>query len=124
MDFLANENFPAPSTKILREKGHKVVSIQEIYSGITDVAVLNIAAKEHLIILTFDKDYGELIYRNKYPNPPSVIFFRLKGINPEAAAQLLLSYISADFASRKIAFNNCFSAIDESGLKQKLYSTL
>ena len=80
--FLANENFPRPSTILLRENGYIVKSIQEDYSGIDDVAVIKMAQEQNLIILTFDRDYGELIFKYAKDNPPSVVFFREKGSHP------------------------------------------
>jgi predicted nuclease of predicted toxin-antitoxin system len=61
--FLANENFPRPSTIILRENGFIIKSVQEDYSGISDLEVMKIALELNLIILTFDSDYGELIFK-------------------------------------------------------------
>ena len=54
--FLANENFPRPSTLILRQQGFEVTSIQELSSGISDEEVIEIALKLKLIILTFDSE--------------------------------------------------------------------
>ena len=50
--FLANENFPRPSTIILRENGFSVKSIQEDSPGISDQEVIKIALNSNLIILT------------------------------------------------------------------------
>ena len=61
--FLANENIPRPSILFLREMGYAVKSIQEDRQGVSDEEVLQIAIDEHLIMLTFDRDYGELIFR-------------------------------------------------------------
>ncbi len=65
MKFLANENFPFPSIKFLRENGYEIISISEESSGIADSEVLQKASAENLIILTFDSDYGELIFKYK-----------------------------------------------------------
>ena len=73
MKFLANENFPFPSIKFLREKGFEVISISEELSGVSDEEVLQKASLENLIILTFDRDYGELIFKYRKDNPPSFI---------------------------------------------------
>ena len=59
--FLANENFPRPSTIILRENEFTVKSIQEDFPGIGDPEIMQLALESDLIILTFDNDYGELI---------------------------------------------------------------
>lgn len=41
--FLANENFPKPSIKLLRDNGFEVKSIQEEFPGISGEAVMKIA---------------------------------------------------------------------------------
>ena len=68
MKLLANENFPRTSVLLLRELNYDVTSIGEDNSGISDKAVMKIAENEQRIILTFDRDYGELIYRHNF-NP-------------------------------------------------------
>ena len=52
MIFLANENFPRPSTIFLREKGFNIKSIQEDSPGITDEEVIKIAQELESIILS------------------------------------------------------------------------
>lgn len=118
MKFLANENFPFPSIKILRKNGVEVISIWENLSGISDQQVLDIAQKENCIILTFDKDYGELIFRLSATNPPSVVFFRHKGNNPEFAGKLLSTLIQEN----KIQLENTFTVIEENNIRQRQYA--
>lgn len=118
MKFLANENFPLPSIKALRETGVEVKSIGENLRGISDQQVVDIAQKENLIILTFDKDYGELIFRFSTANPPSVVFFRYKGNNPEFAGKLLSNLIQEN----KIHLENTFTVIEEHNIRQRQYA--
>ena len=61
MDFLANENFPVNSIRLLRKVGHNVASIIEDTPGVKDYTILKRAYEEKRLILTFDRDYGELI---------------------------------------------------------------
>jgi predicted nuclease of predicted toxin-antitoxin system len=69
MKLLANENFPYNSVKYLMGKGFDIKSIGMDYPGITDKEVINLAIEENRTILTFDRDYGELICRfNLKPN--------------------------------------------------------
>ncbi len=58
MRFLANENFPLPSVRLLRQAGYDVASITEDSPGMDDSEVLTRATDERLVILTFDRDYG------------------------------------------------------------------
>ncbi len=117
MQFLANENFPIPSVRALREFGIEVTSITETTPGISDKEVIQIAQKENLIILTFDKDYGELIFRHSVDNPPAVVFFRFKGTTPAFAGDLLRELIKEN----KIQLENTFTVIEENNIRQRQY---
>jgi predicted nuclease of predicted toxin-antitoxin system len=115
--FLANENFPRPSIIILREQGYAVKSIQEEYPGISDEEVLHIAIEQGLVILTFDRDYGELIFRYSTVNPPAVVYFRHKGQVPEFAATALLKLIS----NSEIQITNAFTVLEDKSIRQRYY---
>lgn len=115
--FLANENFPRPSIKLLREKGFTIKSIQEEFPGIPDEIVMDIASEMNLIILTFDSDYGEMIFKHKRDNPPTVIYFRDKGSDPLFAGHLLLDILS----DSKISIYNSFTVVEEKNIRQRFY---
>ena len=117
--FLANENFPRPSILLLRQSEIVVQSIQEEFSGISDEQVLQIAKDTNQIIVTFDKDYGELIFRYHLQNPPAVIYFREKGRNPLFAGQLLLSMLQMNL----IHFESAFTVIEHENVRQRFYRT-
>ena len=117
MKFLANENFPAPSIKILRAAGLDVVSISEMSPGISDLEVVRKAKVDNSIILTFDKDYGEIIFKHESKSPPPVIFFRYKGDHPEYVAQSLLSLLK----TKGISVENIFTVIEQGSIRQRKY---
>lgn len=91
MDFLANENFPLSSVRFLREAGHRVVSIIQEAPGSKDRDILKRAHNERLIILTFDRDYGELIYRFQALLPAGVVYFRFAPATPFEPAEILIN---------------------------------
>jgi len=64
--FLADENFPGSSIRLLRAASHDVAAIIEDSPGVEDAEVLARAVQEQRIALTFDRDYGELIYGRVY----------------------------------------------------------
>jgi len=69
----------------LRELGHDVLVILESSPGATDEVVLERARSERRTLLTFDRDYGELIYLKHLPVPLSVIYLRFVPTSPEDA---------------------------------------
>ncbi len=83
MRILANENFPGPIIRALREKGHDVASVKETMRGASDREVLARAQIEERLVVTFDKDFGELAFRSSLPAKSGVILFRLSGPSPE-----------------------------------------
>jgi predicted nuclease of predicted toxin-antitoxin system len=89
MGFLANENFPAASVRRLRAAGHDVAAVIETDPGAKDPVVLSLAARERRVLLTFDRDYGELIYRRGLPAPLGVVHLRFAPVYPEQAAEKL-----------------------------------
>ncbi len=67
MKFLADECCDTGLVQQLRNFGHDVVYIQETASGSSDNQVLKQAFTEKRILITEDKDFGELVYRLKKP---------------------------------------------------------
>jgi predicted nuclease of predicted toxin-antitoxin system len=90
MRFLANENFPAASVQRLRQSGHDVLYVIEDFPSLDDAVVLGRAHEEQRLILTFDRDYGELIFKHRLPVPLGVIFLRFDPDTPLEPAEMLL----------------------------------
>ena len=67
MRFLADECCDTKLVSFLRKEGHDVVHISEQTTGISDEKILNDAYNEDRILVTEDKDFGELVYRLKKP---------------------------------------------------------
>ena len=67
MKFLAEECCDAELESLLRSKRHDVLYVIEFKPGTLDKEVLEKAFAEKRILLTEDKDFGELIYRFKKP---------------------------------------------------------
>ena len=82
MKFLADECFDARLAQFIRQLGHDVSFQSEAFEGASDKAVLSRAAAEERILLTEDKDFGELVIRLRLP-AYGVIFVRLEGLTLE-----------------------------------------
>lgn len=75
--YLANENVPGEVTAGVRQAGHDLAWISEISPGATDEAVLALALAEKRVLITFDKDFGELAFRRGLRATPGVLLLRL-----------------------------------------------
>lgn len=76
MLLLANENFPLASVELLRKAQHDVLAICEYKPGSSDKEIMELASLQERIILTFDRDYGELIYKYKENLPLGIIYLK------------------------------------------------
>lgn len=74
--------------------GHDVVAIIQDSPGAKDRELLSRAAREHRILLTFDRDYGELIYRRRLAVPAGVVYFRFVPTTPDEPADQLAKILS------------------------------
>ena len=93
MRFLADENFPLPSVRVLSSAGHDTAAVVLQSPGIPDERILGRAAREERILLTFDRDYGRLLYRHSLPAPGGIVYFRFVPSSPEEPAQYLLALL-------------------------------
>jgi predicted nuclease of predicted toxin-antitoxin system len=115
MRFLANENFPLTSVKLIRSSGYDIISITETSPGIKDEEVLELAVNEQRIILTFDRDYGELIYRLRKPTPKGVVYFRYAPLTPEQPAQDLLVLLNVE----NLSLEQKFTVVESNQVRQR-----
>ena len=88
--WLADENFPVPSFRLLKQHGWDITHVELFDAGIPDIAVLQHAIAENRIVLTFDSDLGTLIFRDGY-RPPGLVYFRLTDYLPDEPGQLMLT---------------------------------
>ena len=63
MNLVADESVDQPIVDRLRQDGHTVLSIADLDPGIADNAVLRLADQNSALLLTADKDFGELVFR-------------------------------------------------------------
>lgn len=113
--FLANENIPLATVRRLREKGFDVASVGLDAPSITDKEVMQIAADENRTIITFDRDYGELIYKHGFRPPAGVVYLRMRNYQPEEPAELLLKLLN----DASVEFAGLFTVADEKNIRQR-----
>jgi len=77
----------------LRGAGLNLLWIAETHPGATDEEVLGHCISTHRTLLTFDKDFGELAYRQGLPSDCGIILFRIVPRTPDEVAGLALKAI-------------------------------
>ncbi len=114
MRFLANENFPGQAVEALRQQGHDILWIRTEAPGSPDVTVLEMAEVEERILLTFDRDFGELAFRVGLPATISIILFRLRMNSAARVTEIVV----AALASRSDWTGN-FSVVEEDRIRMR-----
>lgn len=93
MRLLANENFPGAAVTALRAAGHDVSWVRTAAPGSTDQEVLAWAIRDERILLTFDKDFGELAKATALPAGCGVVLMRLPMPRPDGVGRQLADVI-------------------------------
>lgn len=115
MRLLANENFPLDAVEALRADGHDVLWIREDARGSSDEQILHRAQQEERILITFDKDFGELAFRSRLPAISGVILFRISTPTSNYIAQVAVQAIASrtDWAGH-------FSVVEDNRIRMTL----
>jgi predicted nuclease of predicted toxin-antitoxin system len=92
VNFLADESVDGQIVEGLRRNGHLVRYIAEMEPGISDESVLELANQENLLLLTADRDFGELVFRQGLFGP-GIVLIRLAGLSPITKAEMVNSAI-------------------------------
>ena len=86
--FLADENVEMDIVDRLKSLGHIAVHASELTPGRPDTAVLRAASQAGKVLITNDKDFGELVFR-RHHRSAGVILVRLPGRPPATKARLV-----------------------------------
>jgi predicted nuclease of predicted toxin-antitoxin system len=100
---LADEGVDRPTVERLRQSGHQVWYVAEMEPGISDETVLDLANREEAVLLTADKDFGELVSRQGRMTG-GIILIRLAGISPARKAEIVASALAAHGGEMAQAF--------------------
>src|SRR5205809_7602530 len=87
MNLLADEGIDKPIVDALRTAGFDVIYILETNAGADDDFILSLANTEKRILITQDKDFGELVFRLKQVHY-GVILIRLHGYSATLKAEI------------------------------------
>jgi predicted nuclease of predicted toxin-antitoxin system len=112
MRFLADENCDAAVVEALRGAGHDVESVADTMRGATDAAVLATALLGGRVLITEDKDFGEMVFAARTP-AIGVLLLRY----PSSARSSLATVVLDAVAARHAELRGSFTVIGPAGVR-------
>jgi predicted nuclease of predicted toxin-antitoxin system len=119
MQLCANENVAEACVTLLRKRGHDVLWIRESAPGSPDSDVLARAYAENRLLITFDKDFGDLVFHHGAKTAHGIILFRIS--QPSAGA--VAERIAATLASRD-DWPGHFSVVEDLAIRMRRLPTV
>ena len=117
MKLLANENFPLDSVNHLKKNGFDIIFIGDGFYGISDSEVMEKAILENRTILTFDRDYGELIFKYNLKPIMGVIYLRLEKYESDDPGKIIQQL----FKDPEFNPENKLTVVSETNIRQRSY---
>lgn len=116
MRLLVDENVPIVAVRILRLAGHDVFAASESDAGAADDALLARAHVDGRLLITFDRDFGELAVRRHLGASGGIVLLRFVPRSPEEVAELLGELL----ARPDVQWNGRLSVVDRRHIRQRL----
>ena len=113
MKFVADENFPMPSVLGLRNAGLDVLSVQQSFEGIEDPEVLDLARFHDRIVLTFDLDFGDLIFYKGEVAPIGIVLLRFEPNYPREPFEILTELLHT------LKLDGMFTVVSRNKVRQR-----
>lgn len=107
MNLLADESVDRHIVERLRQDGHDVLYIAEAEPSIPDATVFELANEKAALLVTEDKDFGEIVFRDNRLSSGGVVLLRLAGLPSAKKAEI----VAEAFQTRSMEFPNHFSVI-------------
>ena len=107
--FLVDESSGKKLCNFLCQNKFDAVFVGDLFPESLDINILEFAEKEQRILITNDKDFGELVFRLRKPSI-GVIFLRLKKDTPENKQEYTLNIITNFFEKLE---NNFFIVTED-----------
>lgn len=104
MNLVADEGVDRAVVERLRREGHDVVYVAELSPSITDEEVLRRANARNALLITADKDFGDLVFRQRVVHS-GVIFLRLSGLSNATKAAVVARVLRERVAELRGAFS-------------------
>jgi predicted nuclease of predicted toxin-antitoxin system len=110
--FLADENVPVEAVEAARKAGHDLAWIKELSPGADDDTVLVTSLSERRVLVTFDKDFGEMAFRHGKTATCGVILLRPRLRAPDYLARFMVAVLA-----QAITWEGNFSVAQEGKLR-------
>lgn len=94
MNLVVDESVDRPVVDRLRRDGHEVLYVAELSPSIDDESVLDRANEHGALLITADKDFGELVFRMRRVHV-GVVLLRLSGMPPHTKAGIVSDVLSS-----------------------------
>jgi len=114
MKLLANENLPLDVIEALRGAGYDVAWIRADSPGVDDTTVLARAVAEDRVLITFDKDFGELAFQQGLPATCGIILLRITIVSSQEAAKKIIAALTG-----RDDWSGHFSVIDDRRIRMR-----
>jgi len=112
LKLLADEGVDRLVVVRLRDDGHDVTYVAEEDPGISDDIVLGLSGETKALLITADKDFGELVFRQGQAYR-GVVLLRLGGLSNQRKAEL----VSATLRDHGVEMEEAFSVIEPTSLR-------
>jgi predicted nuclease of predicted toxin-antitoxin system len=109
--FIADENIPKETVNLLKRQGIDIVSVTEFASGLSDIKVLDLAKAKGRIVITFDKDFGQLIFKEKRKTK-GLMLLRFVPKSPLQIAKIIQQVLAAE-----IRMENCVVTVKKDSIR-------
>jgi predicted nuclease of predicted toxin-antitoxin system len=113
VNLLADENVDRAVVERLRQDGHDVAYVVELFPSIPDEDVLRQANDRNALLVTADRDFGELVFRQRRLHR-GVVLLRLAGLSNATKAEIVAE-VCRDRASEMF---QAFSVIFQPGFAE------
>jgi predicted nuclease of predicted toxin-antitoxin system len=105
MNFVADEGIDKQIVERLRQDGHEILYVAEMEPSISDEEVLNRANEKGALLITTDKEFGEMVFHQNLLTIGGVILLRLLGLSPGQKSEIVSKVIESRSPNLPKAFS-------------------
>ena len=115
MRLLVDENVPLIAVGALRAAGHDVYAASESAVGEPDEGLLAQAHADQRLLITFDRDFGDLAVRRQQAASGGIVLWRFVPSSPDEVADLLRHVL----ARTDVEWGGRLSVVDRRHIRQR-----